>query len=269
MPKYLKDFKALLFDVDLTLTNTGRIISPRTQAAIRQLGQYGVALNVCSGRHAATLKKTVFSFFPDTSIHVTCGGSQIVQNDGTVLWEKFLSEKVCELICITADKQGLGISLPIGEWVYANETMFERYKLKPHLKDFLKPLDQKPHWYANVIVVTEITDEFVKFLDTIPEISYKKGPSSTGSVYVDICSKGLNKAVGIMEWSKITGIEPSEIIGFGDAENDFEFLQFVGYSVAMGNADERLKKLANRVIGHTDQDGLAIYLEQLMEGAPV
>jgi hydroxymethylpyrimidine pyrophosphatase-like HAD family hydrolase len=120
-----------------------------------------------------------------------------------------------------------------------------------------------------VVVVTEITPEFIEFLNTIPEISYKLGPSSTGTLYADVCTKGINKAVGIMEWSKITHIEPSQIIGFGDAENDFEFLQFIGYSVAMGNADERLKKLANRVIDHTDQDGLAIYLEQLMEGAPL
>jgi Cof subfamily protein (haloacid dehalogenase superfamily) len=269
MSKTLQDFKAVLFDVDLTLTDSTRHVTPRTQATLKKLADHGLKMNVCSGRHPLTLIDQIFPLFPTDSIHITCGGAKLVTGSGETLWEKMISDEICQKICAKATELELGVTVQIEKWTYVNDVAFQLNQKYDRFNKIMKPLSESPHWYPNIIVVTDIPEEFLQFLDTIPEISYKKGPSSTGKIHVDISPVGINKAVGIMEWCKITSIEPEEIIGFGDAENDFEFLQFVGYSVAMGNADEQLKALANRVIGHANEDGLAVYLEQLMEGNPV
>jgi Cof subfamily protein (haloacid dehalogenase superfamily) len=269
MSKKLSDFKALLFDVDQTLTNSQRDVTPATQKALHKLAEKGIHIAVCTGRHHSMLQYHALTFFSKESIHITCGGAQIVQTDGTVLWEKTLPPDICEEIQQKATAQNMGTNQPAGAWYYANEALLKRYIHQEHLTKALKPIAEIPHWNSPVLVITEVTEEFKKYLDTIPEICYKSGTTSLDTPYADVTPTGVNKALGIMEWSKITGIDPSEIMGFGDAENDLEFLQLVGWAVAMGNASDEVKAQANRVIGHTDDDGLAVYLEQILAGADV
>ena len=52
------------------------------------------------------------------------------------------------------------------------------------------------------------------------------------------------------------GITEQEIIAFGDAENDLEMLQYAGIGVAMGNANEELKMIADYVTTDVDDDGI-------------
>ena len=53
------------------------------------------------------------------------------------------------------------------------------------------------------------------------------------------------------------GIDPSEVIAFGDAENDLEMIQFAGHGVAMGNACDALKDVADEVTLTNNEDGIA------------
>jgi len=60
------------------------------------------------------------------------------------------------------------------------------------------------------------------------------------------------------------GLEPNEIAAIGDAENDLEMLAGAEYSIAMGNADDDVKKCADFVTGHVDDDGLARTIDHLL-----
>ncbi|HIR87077.1 MAG TPA: HAD hydrolase family protein, partial [Candidatus Limivicinus faecipullorum] len=56
---------------------------------------------------------------------------------------------------------------------------------------------------------------------------------------------------------------PEKAIAFGDGNNDIEMLQTVGTGIAMANASEQLKAVADKVCGHVAQDGIYHYcLEQ-------
>ena len=54
-------------------------------------------------------------------------------------------------------------------------------------------------------------------------------------------------------------LDRSESIAFGDANNDIDMLKAVGTGVAMGNASEELKKVADDVCGHVAEDGIYHY----------
>lgn len=54
-------------------------------------------------------------------------------------------------------------------------------------------------------------------------------------------------------------LKPEEAIAFGDGSNDIEMLQTVGTGIAMDNASEELKKVADEVCGHAAQDGIYYY----------
>ena len=65
------------------------------------------------------------------------------------------------------------------------------------------------------------------------------------------------------ELLRILELTKDEVIGVGDADNDVHLFKGVGHKVAMGNGTERLKSLADEVIGSVDNDGLAELIESL------
>ena len=79
---------------------------------------------------------------------------------------------------------------------------------------------------------------------------------------IEVMSKNTSKALGLREVSKHLNIDRSNIIAFGDEENDLEMLDYVGTGVAMGNAIDQLKVVANEVTASNMDDGIALFLEQ-------
>ncbi len=75
----------------------------------------------------------------------------------------------------------------------------------------------------------------------------------------------IDKATGIKHIAEYYGIPRQNIITFGDAVNDIEMIQYAGHGVAMGNAIDELKELANDVTASHEQDGIAIYLERFFQ----
>jgi len=74
---------------------------------------------------------------------------------------------------------------------------------------------------------------------------------------VDVIAKGGGKGTAIRRYLQDHGITPEEIIAFGDSENDMSMLKLAGIGVALGNAEEQVKKIADYVTDDIDEDGLA------------
>ena len=73
---------------------------------------------------------------------------------------------------------------------------------------------------------------------------------------VDIISKTGGKAAGIRKMMEIYDLRREEVLAFGDGENDIEMLEFVGTGVAMGNAEDKVKAIADYVTADIDDDGI-------------
>jgi 5-amino-6-(5-phospho-D-ribitylamino)uracil phosphatase len=78
---------------------------------------------------------------------------------------------------------------------------------------------------------------------------------------VEIVKSGLNKAVGIKKVADSLNIAQDRIIAFGDEDNDLEMLEYAGIGVAMGNAINPLKNIANEVTLSNEEDGIALFLK--------
>ncbi|HEY9576893.1 MAG TPA: HAD-IIB family hydrolase, partial [Pseudobacillus sp.] len=78
---------------------------------------------------------------------------------------------------------------------------------------------------------------------------------------IELVKLGLNKAVGIQRAAADLNIPKERIIAFGDEDNDLEMIEYAGTGVAMGNAINELKNIANEVTLTNEEDGVAIFLE--------
>ncbi|MBR2734060.1 MAG: HAD hydrolase family protein, partial [Selenomonadaceae bacterium] len=74
--------------------------------------------------------------------------------------------------------------------------------------------------------------------------------------------RGITKASGLEELCKFLGIDIAETVAIGDGHNDVEILQAAGVGVAMGNARDDIKQLADFVTADNDHDGVAVAIEK-------
>jgi hydroxymethylpyrimidine pyrophosphatase-like HAD family hydrolase len=81
---------------------------------------------------------------------------------------------------------------------------------------------------------------------------------------MEIFDPAVNKWQGILHVARLHGVGPAEIVAIGDDVNDLPMIRAAGLGVAMGNARAEVKQAAARVIGRNDEDGLAIFLDELV-----
>ena len=86
----------------------------------------------------------------------------------------------------------------------------------------------------------------------------------TAAFYLEVIPKVINKGQGIRDICSVLGMEPGEVISFGDAANDIPMLKAAGMGVAMGNADAAVKAAADMVTLSNNEDGIAAALEKLL-----
>ncbi|MCA0987783.1 Cof-type HAD-IIB family hydrolase [Guptibacillus algicola] len=79
---------------------------------------------------------------------------------------------------------------------------------------------------------------------------------------IEIVKIGLNKAVGLRRLAEHFNVPQDRVIAFGDEDNDLEMIEYAGTGVAMGNAIDPLKNIANEITLTNEEDGIAVYLEE-------
>ena len=77
--------------------------------------------------------------------------------------------------------------------------------------------------------------------------------------------KGINKLDTLKELCQILDIDIEKVIFFGDGANDLAIISQVGLGIAMGNSLKEVKKCAKATTLTNDEDGIAVYLENLLE----
>ena len=82
---------------------------------------------------------------------------------------------------------------------------------------------------------------------------------------VEVLTKGVNKAFGLEKLAQKLNIEPSEIAAIGDAANDIEMLEYAGLAIAMGNASEEVKAIADIVTDTNENNGVIKAIDKLIQ----
>ncbi len=85
------------------------------------------------------------------------------------------------------------------------------------------------------------------------------------SAWLDINPEGVSKASALEMVRRHLQVEPIHTIACGDQRNDLEMLHWAAWGVAMGNAPDEVKAIADEVTGHVDEDGLVPIVEAVTE----
>jgi len=183
------------------------------------------------------------------------GGSQIIDpKTKKIIWERPINKKdVSEILeIINRDKIPFVVS--------DNGIEYEN----PSQTEFLNPLAIKLSYFDS----KNKSDRCLETLGKISGISSHKTFSwDTNRNYkmdIYITHKEATKYYAAKELAIILGIDTSEMIGVGDARNDAPLLDVCGLKIAMGNADDKLKKIAHYIAPSVDEDGVAHVIEKFI-----
>jgi Cof subfamily protein (haloacid dehalogenase superfamily) len=82
---------------------------------------------------------------------------------------------------------------------------------------------------------------------------------------VELVPPGRTKATGLAYVAEALGVDPGDVLVFGDMPNDVPMFRWAGRSVAVSGAHSEVLAVADEVTGRNDDDGVAAYLERLLD----
>lgn len=147
---------------------------------------------------------------------------------------------------------------------YVKQDPFERESL-----DLSYPKDRKitraSMFFTQELFLSEKIDNFIDTLSHNPNLTIHKTHHNHPEKFgVIITHANATKLHGIHKISELLYVDPQEMIGVGDSYNDFPLLLACGLKVAMGNAIEDLKAIADYVAPHVNEDGVADVIEKFI-----
>lgn len=249
--------KILLFDLDGTLLGSDKSISPLTLNSIEKCKDKGFLIGVSTARSEINSLKFLKEVEPD--IIISSGGALVSYKGKNIYKAEFSLEETKRIIGLARELGGQLIEITVDT-------------VNCHYWNYSKnPLEDDPTWgdttYSDYIdfnekslkICVELGDEdrAKKLAEQIEHCHYVR--FSDGNWFKFSKSTGT-KDKGIIELSKFLNIDLNDIVAFGDDFADIEMLKICGKGIAMGNAIEAVKAIADEVIDTNDNDGIAKYL---------
>lgn len=254
--------KAVFFDVDGTLLSfRTHQVPPSTEEAIGLLKKKGIKVFVSTGRSINSLDTIRHLGFDG---YITFNGGYCVDGDGQTLYRKTMHEAdIAALLAHADEHRDFCFSFMSERAVTINRVtppvadMYRMLNLEtPPLGEY-SGMDIGSVLQANVFIQAE---EEPAFMQTVM-------PNSVATrwtpLFADVNPQGQSKRVGVDIFCEQLGIDPAATVAFGDGGNDVTMLQHCGVGVAMGNAVDSLKEVADYVTDEVDQDGVYNALRHL------
>lgn len=248
--------KAVFFDIDGTLVSfeTHRV-PESTLNSIKELQAKGIKVFVATGRHPSILsegnnvKEIEFDGF------VTLNGQYCFTKEKEVIYEKNICSEDIHSLLEFMETNNFPCAFVEDKETYMNyidETVENLLKI---VNVPFPPLDDIAR--AKVGKIFQLNPYIpVDFQDKLMEVLPNCEATRWSPVFIDVIPAGGGKHVAIEKIMEYYGYKKDEIMAFGDGGNDKTMLLTAGIGVAMGNANEDVKEIADYVTSSVDEDGV-------------
>ena len=261
MNEIFKGKKLLLFDLDGTLLTTEKTITENTLGVLDGCRNKGYFIGVCTSRSEPNSMRYIGRLSPDA---VISSGGAFIRYGENVITEEFSADEtaaviagirsVCGNINITVDTVDAEY---YHNFIPEEDAVWKSWSdncIYDELKSFRKP---------SLKLCFEEYDEEKAFRvrDALPGCDCIR---FTDGYWYKLTKRGITKESAIEKLCGMLDISCDEVMAFGDDLADIGMLRLCGAGVAMGNAPDEVKEAADIVIGGNDEDGIAVFLKDLL-----
>ncbi len=264
--------KLIALDLDGTLNNDQKEITPQTRFALMEAQRHGIRLALASARPSPGLfkERDILQMQSFGGILMSYNGGRITDAaSDQVLFETAMDLQRAKMVLRQLEQLPVTPILDDGARFFVTDA--DGYKVSYECQNNRMTCEQVDNLadflhFAPVKILMSVLPEQLKEVQDRISAGLPKELSvvQTAPFYLEIIPRSIHKGQGIRNICRVLGIRSSEVMAFGDAENDIPMLQEAGIGVAMGNAADVVKAAADYVTRSNNEDGIAAALENLL-----
>lgn len=264
-------YRFAAFDLDGTLLNDKKELTPETRTTLAQLQQQGVRLILASGRHPRGVLPLAQELdFPAQNGVILCfnGGCVVDCKTGQVLVRYCMDRSVAVSVIRACRYLGLQPLTYTDTTLLCEDAQNEYVQLEARLN------------HLPVVQVTNLAQSLPEHIDKLllvapPEIvraslcrlqAQFEGICDvycSAPYFIEVMSKGVNKASALRDLLKELGDTPESLVAFGDGQNDIPMLDLAAIGVVMDNANSDVKEHGKMITRSCNDDGVAAAIKQI------
>jgi len=250
----VQKYKAIIADIDgtLTVSSLNALPSQKVKDAIRQATEKGVLFSVASARPYNLLSFLI----DDVPLR-----SPIIINNGAEIYDTRIKKPIWEST----------IPFETAQKILEIAKQYKSYHLDLAREELISSSSITKDTKVFKFVIFGLTNDEVEHLITstqkdFPMVNCSKGGSYMGKGFFDvyIANSDATKQHAVLKFAELLNISTQEIIGIGDHYNDFPLLMACGLKVAMGNAVDDLKAIADYIAPNVEEDGVADVIQKFV-----
>ena len=261
-------YRAIALDLDGTLTNHEKVVTPKTRKALLKAAAKGAVIILASGRPTYGIEPVAecLELQKRGGYILSYNGGNIVNaKTGEKLFSQFLPDEVIPELYAYAKEHGhalLGYAgneiiteMPDDQYV-KEESRINKMNIRKveNLFEAMEPHPTKLLMTGDPTLMLKAEKELVEKLGDRMDI-FRSAP-----FFLELVPKGIDKAKSLTRLLTKINLTPADLIAFGDGYNDLSMLKLAGMGVAMENAAPEVRAEADYVTLSNEEDGVAAAL---------
>ena len=266
-------YKLIILDLDGTLTNEKKEITPHTLDTLLKAQEMGVKVVLASGRPtygvAPIARKLKLDQYGGYILSYN-GGEIINWQTGEVLYKNLLDPKVLPYLYQCAKENDFAIMTYDGEFV-VTENSEDEYVRRASLvnvmpikevENFLDAVTPRP--ISKCLIMGEADRLATLEKEMSQALHGRMGVFRSEPYFLELVPEGIDKARSSAFLLRSLGIPKEEMIAIGDGYNDVSLIQYAGLGVAMANAQKEVRENAQYITLSNEEDGVAHVIEKFV-----
>ena len=267
--------KAIVMDVDGTLTNDKKEITPKTREVLLKAQEQGILLILASGRPTTGLVEMgkVLEMDKNNGLFISYNGSKVINfQTGEELFNEPLKLEDAKAVLEHMKKFEIKPMIDKGDYMYVNDVYNCMIRFRGEPFNVIKYESRGGNYklceiddlaafvdYPLNKILTAGEPEYLQehYIEMMEPFKDKLNCMFTGPFYFEFTAKDIDKAKALDTVLKPLNITADEVIAFGDGHNDISIIKYAGTGVAMENAVADLKEAADEITLSNEQDGIA------------
>lgn len=261
-------YRLLVADIDGTLVNAAREITPPVRAAVAAAQVHGVRVCLATGRIWPSAKRFVEDLGADPPVILYNGGLVYDFVRDEVWFRRTLPlAQARDVLRLLRRHPAVQPHLYVNDHVYvpAMTDATATYQRKDSLR--AEPVGDLAGWLTvdpmKILIIGErpALEAVVHDLDALP---YPVNHVFSETIYLEVLPPGVDKGTALQAVAERLGLRREEIIAAGDNLNDLAMIEYAGLGVAMANAPEALRARADFVAPSNNDHGLQEVIERFI-----
>ena len=264
--------RLVVSDIDGTLVNHAKQLTPRARAAIAALEKAGIGFTVTTARPPVGLRP-VYAMLGLKVTAAAINGGAIVDGAFNIVEEKLLAPDVARRAVAFLRGRGLDPWLFTDAHWYICDPGGDNVGLETRTigQDPVVVEDFGPELYGHVLKVIGSCNDHALLARCEADLQRDLGDAAIATrsqaYYLDVTNPGAHKGEAVKSLARTFGVPVSAVMTIGDGTNDIPMLEAAGFGVAMGNGSEAVKAAARAVTDDCENDGFAKAVERYALGS--